>query len=162
MDQYCFIKMLYLADREAYAEWGESITGDCPVSMQFGPVLSNVYNLTRGDSPAYRAEWSPFISDAQPETHRVILVRDPGTDDLSRAEMRVLNEVFEKFKGYGFSQMLKFSHALEEYDESVGQSSRPIRVEAILKAMGKTDEEISDTTRSHREDQALNLIFGVA
>ena len=36
------IKDLYLADRQALAGWGRSITNDKYYSMKCGPVLSNV------------------------------------------------------------------------------------------------------------------------
>jgi uncharacterized phage-associated protein len=38
-------KLLYLADREALARYGEPITYDLPVSMEHGPVLSRALNL---------------------------------------------------------------------------------------------------------------------
>jgi hypothetical protein len=47
MDKYIFIQMLYLSDREGYKKWSQPITGDEAVSMEFGPVLSAVYDLTR-------------------------------------------------------------------------------------------------------------------
>lgn len=53
MQNYCFIK---LADREAYAKWGKPITGDTAVSMKHGPVLSTVYDLTKGELPSLRAD----------------------------------------------------------------------------------------------------------
>ena len=84
--------MLYLADREAYAKWGKPITGDTAVSMKHGPVLSTVYDLTKGELPSLRADWEPFISDADPETNRVSL-NDPGDDELSNSEIKIAQPI---------------------------------------------------------------------
>ena len=42
------MKMLYMADRRSLEQIETTITGDRYVSMEFGPVLSNVYNLIEG------------------------------------------------------------------------------------------------------------------
>src|SRR6266446_8663564 len=82
MDKYLFIKMLFLADREALDKWEESITGDHIVSMKYGPVLSTIYDLTKGDCASLRGNWEPFITDADPQTNAVHLRDDPGNDEL--------------------------------------------------------------------------------
>lgn len=159
MGNYCFIKMLYFADREAYARWGEPITGDEAVSMQFGPVLSTIHDLTKGERPSLRADWSPYISDTEEETYRVFLKEDPGTDELSPAEIKMIESVHARFKDYSWHEMRDFAHGLPEYDESVGKSSKPIPVEAILQAVGKSREQIQDIERSVKESQMMDLIF---
>src|SRR5271155_4070938 len=73
IDKYKFIKMLYWADRVALEKWDEPITGATVASMQYGQVLSEIYDLTKGDCPWARAEWEPFISDADPETDQIFL-----------------------------------------------------------------------------------------
>ena len=42
------LKMLYIADREYLVEYGYTITGDNAVAMQYGPVLSRILNLIKG------------------------------------------------------------------------------------------------------------------
>ena len=51
MEKYLWIKMLYMADRESLQRWEEPITGDTPASLPYGPVLSTIYDLTKGDCP---------------------------------------------------------------------------------------------------------------
>jgi uncharacterized phage-associated protein len=162
MENYCFIKMLYLADREAYAKWGQPITGDEAVSMRFGPVLSTIYDLTKGERPSLRADWSPYISDVEEETHRVFLKEDPGADELSPAEVRMIEGVHARFGDYTWKAMKDFAHSLPEYDGSVGNSSKPIPVESILRAVGRTREQIQETERSVKESQMLDLIFSAS
>jgi len=66
-DTYKFIKFLYLADREALRCWNEPITGDHAASMPYGPVLSTIYDLTKGTAPYFHDVWSQFISDTEKE-----------------------------------------------------------------------------------------------
>ena len=160
MDTYVFIKMLYLADREALARWGDPITGDSAVSMEHGPVLSTVYDLTKGAHPNLREEWEPFISDADEDTHQISIKADPGDDELSIAEIKILEHIHAKFKDFSWKQMKDFCHQFEEYDESVGKSSKPIQTEKILKAVGKSDEEIEATEQSQKEFKMMQLLFG--
>ena len=160
MGNYCFIKMLYLADREAIKRWGLPITGDAAVSMQHGPVLSQIYDLTKGEAPHLRAEWEPFISDADEETHRVVLKAVPENDELSEVEIRILQKIHTEFKGFSWKQMRDYCHRFEEYDGSVGKSSKPIANEKILKAVGKSADEIAETERSINEAKMLQLLFG--
>ncbi len=44
----CLLKILYLTDRELLAKRGQPLTGDQPVSMENGPVLSQTYDLMKG------------------------------------------------------------------------------------------------------------------
>ena len=158
MDKYLFIKMLYLADRKAIEKWEEPITGDAAASMQHGPVLSNVYDLTKGDCPGGRTHWEPFIQDADEETNRIVLQSDPGVDELSKGEIAILETVHEQFKNYTWKQMRDFSHALPEYEE-VGNGSKPIRTESILSALGKTREEVADAAKRHWEISVADALL---
>jgi len=159
IDKYLFIKMLYLADREALNRWQEPITGDSAASMQYGPVLSTIYDLTKGDCPSQRKEWEPFISNADQETNRIFLREDPGLDELSRAEIAILRSIFEQFGGYTWKQMRDFCHhSLPEFEE-VGDTSKPLSVNRILTAIGKTEEEIREAAERHRGIQMAELLL---
>jgi uncharacterized phage-associated protein len=159
MDKYLFIKMLYLADREALGRWQEPITGDSAASMQFGPVLSTIYNLTKGECPGCREEWEQSISDCDDQTNRITLLGDPGDSELSAAELKILHSIFEKFKDFGWKQMRDYSHALGEYDDKVGKSSRPISVEKILTALGKTPQEIEEAECRFRQIKVAEMLL---
>jgi len=148
MDKYLWIKMLYLADRESLARWEEPITGDSPASMPYGPVLSTIYDLTKGDCANLRAHWEQFISDADAETNRIFLKADPGTDELSKAEVGILDSVFTQFRDFTWSQMRDHCHVLPEYEE-VGRGSKPISFERILRALGRSEAEIQEAETRH-------------
>jgi uncharacterized phage-associated protein len=157
LDKYVFIKMLYLADRDALRRWGTPITGDTPVSMEYGPVLSTIYDLTRGHMGVERDFWSTYISDSD-EENQISLRSNPGKSELSKAEIFILQNISDNFKGYSFKEMKQFSHALEEW-KNPGKSSSPIEIERILAAIGKTPEEIAKIEESAREEEILDLLF---
>ena len=150
--------MLYLADRDSMAKWEEPITGDNPTSMEFGPVLSNIYDLTKGDCPWARQEWSPFISDADSQTNRVTLISDPGIRELSKAEINILESVFERFHDFTWKQMKDYSHQLKEYDDP-GKSSAPIKMDRIFAALGKTEQQIHEAEASFRSIELAEAVF---
>ncbi len=159
MENYLFIKMLYLADRSALDKWGDPITGDKTVSMPYGPVLSTIYNLTKGQCQTIRAYWEKFITDADQETNRISLKSDPGEDELSRAEIKILETVHSKFKSFSWKQIHDFCEKLGEY-ENVGKSSKTLPTERILKSLGKTPHEIAETEQKNRELQVADLLLG--
>ncbi|MDB9464369.1 Panacea domain-containing protein, partial [Dolichospermum circinale] len=72
------LKMLYIADRIALERIEQPITGDHYVSMDYGPVLSGVYDLIKG-KPVDDALplWSEYISPGD-KNFFVYLVKDPG------------------------------------------------------------------------------------
>ena len=71
------LKILYIADRIALQRIEQPITGDHYVSMDYGPVLSKVYDLIKGQ-PVDDALplWSKFISPGSPDYY-VSLLSDP-------------------------------------------------------------------------------------
>ncbi len=67
MSKGFLIKMLYLADRELLAKRGQPLTGDQPVSMKNGPVLTTTYDLTKGGAVEHRSYWEgAYCSDDLP------------------------------------------------------------------------------------------------
>jgi hypothetical protein len=158
MDKYLWIKMLYLADRKALQKWCESITGDSPASLRYGPVLETIYDLTKGQCSSLREYWEMFISDADAEANQIRLKADPGTDELSRAEIKILQSVFDECRNFDFSRMRDYCHNLPEY-EDVGAGSKPLPIERILKAIGKTDEAILEAERMHNNNCLADMLL---
>ncbi len=86
-------------------------------------------------------------------------MEDPGTDELSPAEVKILRDVFERYGHLRFKEMMELAHSLPEYDGRVGKSSKLIHPEVLLTALGKSPEEIEETDQNIREDRMLELIF---
>jgi hypothetical protein len=155
-DKYLLLKMIYLADRAALEKWNMSITGDEPYSMKYGPVPSNIYDLTKGGI-RNGCEWDRVIETQKPEI--LVLRSDPGTDELSEDEMELLRETFQKYKDFSFENMKAFCHELPEYDPSVGAGSKPISISTMFKSLGKP-EQVSDVADAILEMERLKIAFG--
>src|SRR5207253_1566731 len=69
MEYVRLLKLLHIADREMMAEASAPITGDRAVTMDHGPVLSQVYDLIKGKA-AKAGEWAHFVRTVN---HRVEL-----------------------------------------------------------------------------------------
>jgi uncharacterized phage-associated protein len=135
------LKMLYIADRIALERMEQPITGDHYVSMNYGPVLSGVYDLLKGKSVDNALPlWSKFISPRK--DNHVFLLADPGNDDLCEEEEEIIQQVYQDFGQLDPFHIVEWTHDLPEWQDPHG-STRPILVEVILKNIGKSDEEIS-------------------
>lgn len=154
------IKLMYLADREALLRWGVPITRDRYVSMDNGPVLSRVLNLITDDRP--KPVWSQYISAPLGE-YEVKLVKDAPNDALSRAEEKLLDEIFQQ---YGYRNRWELidnvMHKLPEWQDP-NKSSIPIQLRDILKAGGESEESIRDVLRElhsfARDEEQLARIY---
>ena len=90
------IKLLYIIDREALLRWGRPLTGDRYVSMDHGPVLSQTLNLiTEEPRPDEHTFWAEHIS--QPENFEVRLKNPAASDELSEAELQLIDEIFGRY-----------------------------------------------------------------
>src|SRR3954454_12281726 len=135
------IKLLYLLDREALLRWGRPVTTDRYVSMDNGPVVSRIYDLIREEpAPGTDPVWRQYIS--APQEYEVALLTEPATDELSRAEEALIEEVFGKFGKMTRWDLVRVSHELPEWQDPNG-SAIPIQYRDILRAGNKTESEIA-------------------
>jgi len=137
------LKLLYLADRYALLETGRTITGDRMVSMDWGPVISQTYALiSTGVNPETGTgrQWYEYVSE--PAGWKVRVVKDdPETDELSEYEIDVLEQTDQTYGGWDRWVLSEWTHSLPEWHDPQG-SSLPIKLEEILRAEGKSEEEI--------------------
>ena len=137
------IKLLYLADREALIRWGRPITFDSYVSMKNGPVLSATLNLINEGSQS-DSEWTKNIST--PQEYSVSMITDPGINTLSEAEVLLLKEIFARYGSMNrWALVENVMHNLGEW-RNPGPSTYTISYQDILKASGKTENEIDSIT----------------
>lgn len=135
------IKLLYLADREALLRWGRPISTDRYVSMDRGPVLSRVLDLaTDGDAPGAPSIWAASIT--APGNYEVELKADAGDDELSEAEIEILDAIFAQHGRKSRWDLVALTHALPEWIDPRG-GAIAISYRDILKAGGKSDLEIA-------------------
>jgi uncharacterized phage-associated protein len=141
------IKLLYLVDREALARWGAIVTTDNHVAMEYGPVGSTVLNLiTKPDAP--KAYWKKHISEPFGDDE-VKLLEPVPFDRMSRAEEKLVREVYEKFGYQNRWDIVAFTHKLPEWKDPKG-TSIPIHPRQILQAIGEDENEIKAAIKELR------------
>ncbi len=158
MSKGFLIKMLYLVDRELLLRRGHPLTGDQPVSMKNGPVLTTTYDLTKGGAVEHRAYWEQYITNAPRGYTYVSLIKESGADYLSKTEIQVLDEVFEKFHNFSWKQLVDYCHGLPEW-KNPGDSSLSIDFKNILAALGKSSKEIQEIESQATESRVLDLLL---
>ena len=154
------LKMLYMADRLALKRMEQPITGDRYVSMDFGPVLSGVYDLIKG-KPVDDALpfWSESIS-TRDANHTVYLLNDPGDEELCEAEEEIIREVYQTCGHYDRFALADLTHDFPEWQDPHG-TSVPISPEDILRNVGKSDEEIEEIQQESWREAYLDGVLSV-
>jgi hypothetical protein len=158
------IKMLYAADREALVGWHRTITGDQPVSMDNGPVLSRIYNLMRGQETGKCAEaWSKVFQPLeknsmklQPDVNVEKLV-----DHLSDREIDALNHAYEKVQRVK-GKIGDWAHKEFPEWEDPKSSSKPIDFALVLKNQGLSAEEVASVVAEIEQVQSAKRALKVA
>ena len=136
MSRLRLLKLLYIADRELLAAKGRTITGDRVFAMKFGPVLSRTYDLIKG-LEARAGEWDGFIHS---DGYAVDLRKDPGLDDLSRAEIAKLQEVSDRYRDVDDEDLWMLTHSFPEWEKySVSGGALEIPWQDVLADQNKED-----------------------
>lgn len=131
------IKLVYISDREALKRFAMPMLDEPRASLPHGPVNSWTYNNAKGE--VEDANWSAILDDRA--NHMIGVKADIGVDDLdelSDAEVEVLDSVWEKFGGMTQWQLRDWTHKsdnIPEWEDPNG-SSNPIPLERLLLAVG--------------------------
>jgi uncharacterized phage-associated protein len=158
MSRLRLLKLLYIADRELLARKGRTITGDRILAMKYGPVLGQTYDLIKG-LEARAGEWDEFVHS---EGHAIELRRDPGLDDLSKAEIAKLQEVADRYRDVDDEDLSMLTHDFPEWkNHAVTSGAEPIPWEEVLAAQNKEDIlEIAESNAA--TSRSLDELFGTA
>jgi uncharacterized phage-associated protein len=156
MDLLRLTKLLYLVDREALVRWGRSLTGDRYASMQRGMVLSETYDLSKRKFTEPRL-WDNYISAPNRE-HEMSLLKSLDFDELSKADIELIYEIYEKFEEVNTSYLIeRVHHRLPEWVD-VGKSSLTINYETVLEKSGVENlESVLDNIESHSYFEQFTL-----
>ena len=159
MSHLKLMKLMYLADRECYKLYGRSITGDRAVSMDNGPVLSQTLNLMDGEARYASNGWDTLISAKS--NHELTLKRAlerSDMDELSRAEVEILDSVYSTYGRMGRWELVDLTHQLPEWVNPDG-SSLPIATQDILLGLGKKSNVIVGLMRQLDENRAVDAVL---
>lgn len=111
-DLHKVFKILYFAERKLLAKYGMPITGDFFSAMPDGPVPSKIYDLlkmVRNKSPIL--EMNQVREYFRIENWKYIVpLRSPDMDELSEADLKVINESIEENKHHSFEELKEKSH----------------------------------------------------
>jgi len=135
-------KLIYLADRASMKERDWPITEDNFVSMYFGPVNSFTYDLMKRETTQDQTEiWSEFVGERV--RHDIPLsrpIKESDLDELSRADLRILGETWERYKDIEDQFMLaEWTHDNCPEWQDPGNSSVPIEFATVFKEINKAD-----------------------
>jgi uncharacterized phage-associated protein len=150
-------KLLYIADREALRRWGRPIIGGDYASMEHGPVISPVVDrMKRPEDRGSSATWDRYL---RRERNFIVLVEDPGRGRLHNAAIQLLDAIFDQCETLTKWQVRDLTHKFPEY-ENPGRSSRPIDVEDVLEAVGKSEQEIELLASDSKHLRQVKRLIG--
>lgn len=152
------IKLLYLAERDSLAKYGEPINDDNLVSMDHGPVLSNTLNLINGSYNRDTPIWDDWISDR--EDHQISLkvtsLNRDDFDELSDSEIQILDDIWNIFGEMDRWALCDYTHEnCTEWKNPHG-SSIPISHRDVFLALGKNNEEATQLSGEILEHRKLD------
>ena len=133
------VKMIYFAERKSIELWNVSMFGEDCVSMPFGPVPSNTYELLKNGNNEI---WSDYIS--REHSGRLSLkVVNPSTWALSEAEIEMLEDLFNVYATFSARELSELTHNPKYFPEwrNPKGSSTKITVDDFCKALNKTEDE---------------------
>lgn len=149
-------KLLYLAERESMNRFDEPLFYDRLVSMEHGPVTSITLNHINGLID--NTYWSEFM------THK--LGYNVGTvegvefaklDDLSRADLKLLEDLWNTFGNYDRYQLRDWTHKnCPEWEDPRGSSSA-ISHEIVFKFLKKSEaHSLSNDVEAYRHIASIS------
>jgi uncharacterized phage-associated protein len=160
MPKLKLMKLMYLADREGYRDDNgpEPFLWDTVVAMKNGPVLAKTLELMEGRASDSK-DWDELIApkgDGELALRRDLKYFNPDefvpdlktwvkTDNgkLCPALEKILDDILAQFGNMDQWDLVEYTHTLGEWHDP-GEEAVPIEPKEILKAMGRTPEEIGD------------------
>jgi hypothetical protein len=151
------IKLLYLADRESWKKYGRPITGDDYVAMKYGPVLSRTLDLVKMDEA--ERPWGRTVQRVGRYEVALRPGQEPDLGPLSEAEIEIILDAHKFFRDLDRWKLCDLTHLLPEWSDP-GDSRLPISPDDILRALGKSDEEMEESRQESTERRYFEDLFG--
>lgn len=158
------MKLLYLSERESFARFGCSISGDKFYSLPHGPVLSRTKELMDGEQESCQNGWSSWIIDKA--KHIIGLKKNKLNisidkfNELSSSDLEVIQHIWDKYGHMNQWQICDYTHDYcSEWKDPKG-SALPITTEDLLVAVGKEKEQIALIQERIKEEEYFDSMFG--
>jgi len=163
MGRLKLMKLLYIADRQAFGQLGSTISHDRLVAMPHGPALSRTLGALQMEDAGPEA-WSRWVSPAGWKTHRLTEGADlDQVDALSEAEIGVLIDVWATFGHMTGPQLRTWTHDPEncpEWSDPHG-SSRQITLHDLGEALGMDARELAAIEDEQQEQDEIHRLLAV-
>ena len=143
------VKLMYLLDRESLEEVGVPVVGGRYVSMQHGPVTSEVLDAINGRPNQTHDAWNEFISD---RIHHCVKLREgaPSTEHLSPYEIRLIHTIHKQHERRDQFQLRDWCHdnCAEWVSPKTGEhGSLPIVTEALAPEIHRPIGDLEDAIK---------------
>ncbi len=110
-DLHKVFKILYFADQKHLAKYGRPVIGDYYIAMNYGPVPSAIYDMTksaRGDSIFDDVKGFARFFDV--EEHFITPKKEADINDFSETDLECINESLFENRDLTFEKLVEKSH----------------------------------------------------
>jgi hypothetical protein len=108
MDFLKCIKLLYAIEKEAINRWLRPVIFDDLYSLPHGQVVSQTLDRAEHRTRPPKSAWNNYLTTDS--NHTIHIKEDPGTDRLSKAEIELTKEIYEKNKKKTPAQLIQEHH----------------------------------------------------
>jgi uncharacterized phage-associated protein len=156
-DKYQAVKFLYLADREHLLRYGRPITYEVYYALPFGPVASTAMDLLNGSEMTMKRagiESLPFnVENVQRPGRAPLLylrepLRDVDFDLFSKSDIRVFDEVLQKYGSMTFDELYQLTHDHYAYKKAWknrgGANASPMSYEDMIESSDLRKQIVED------------------
>jgi uncharacterized phage-associated protein len=156
------VKLMYLLDRLSLDRRSTPVCGGDYLSMRNGPVTSEVLDLVNAGRLAGERDqrWEQCISDRT--NHQVKLEQMPARENLSEAEVSLLDELWAEHGRKDQWQLVEWCHSHCKEWTPVANGCAPIAVEQVGFALGKNAAQVNRLRQEAIELNQLDEIFAGA
>jgi hypothetical protein len=146
--QYEIVKSVFIADIEHIKKYGRPITFDNYRALEFGPVPSETYDMTKPEYPGeshFGSDWPLWERVAAPEAggkaFKFINPRRPSNiRRLSKSDIQELKSAFAVVKQLGFGLVRDWTHTMPAYVQAwkptPDRAAFPMRYDLLIETNG--------------------------
>ena len=155
------MKLMYLAERESLARYGEPITGDVLVSMKHGPVLSKTLDHINGFTDSEAGGWESWINAREGHQLGLQPAHDPTGEltQLSDADMEILDSIWDSFGQYSKYKLRDITLKICLEWENPGDTSQLIPYSRVWNCVGYKPEVVRELEQRMRDQEELDKMF---
>lgn len=152
IDYYHLMKILYLAERQHLAKWGEKITTDDYYALPHGPVPTRIYDALKAVKEGDKGLLADVIT-VEKDMPNVTPLRTPNMEYLSKSEVEALDNAIAKNIVKSFAELEQMTH--DEYYHKALTNGRKMSIEDIARSGGASEEMIQFIREEMAFDKAL-------